>query len=86
MDAPERCTATLMARLPAAGTERLRFRPRLPACVPMPATMRVMVCWPLVPGATSYSLLDRCPRAANTRPDATEFVAPVCGSGAERAV
>ena len=42
---------------------------------------RALVCWPLVPGATSYNLLRSTSRDGQYAPVATGFVAPVCGSG-----
>ncbi len=47
---------------------------------------RLMVCWPLVPGATSYNLLRSTSRDGQYAPVATEFVAPVSGSGPSQAV
>ena len=42
---------------------------------------RALVCWPLVPGATSYTLLRSTSRDGPYAPVATGLVAPVCGSG-----
>ncbi len=42
---------------------------------------RALICWPLVPGATSYSLLRSTSRDGQYAPVATRFLAPVCGSG-----
>src|SRR5277367_3294871 len=46
-----------------------------------PGNNRVLVCWPLVPGATSYTLLRSTSREGQYVPLATGIVAPVCGSG-----
>jgi hypothetical protein len=55
---------------------------------PAPARMtalagnnRVLVCWPLVPGATSYNVLRSTSRDGRYAPVAAGFVGPVCGSG-----
>ncbi len=42
---------------------------------------RVLVCWPLVPGATSYNLLRSTSRDGEYAPVTRGLVAPVCGSG-----
>ena len=42
---------------------------------------RALVCWPLMPGATSYNLLRSTSRDGVYASLATGFVAPVCGSG-----
>lgn len=51
---------------------------RVTACA---GNNRALVCWPLVPGATSYNLLRSTARDGQYAPVATGFVAPVCGSG-----
>ena len=50
----------------------------------MPATTAPLVCWPLVPGATSYNLLRSTSRDGQYAPVATGFVAPVVRERAER--
>lgn len=42
---------------------------------------RTLVCWPLVPGATSYNVLRSTSRDGRYAPVATGFIAPVYGSG-----
>jgi rhamnogalacturonan endolyase len=48
---------------------------------------RVLVCWPLVPGATSYNVLRRTTATPGVEyvPVATEIIGPVSGSGPSRA-
>ena len=41
---------------------------------------RVLVCWPVVPGATSYNIL-RSPPRRHVYPDCDRELGPVCGSG-----
>jgi rhamnogalacturonan endolyase len=47
---------------------------------------RVRVCWPLVPGVTSYNVLRSTARSSDYVPIATALVAPVSGSGPSQAV
>lgn len=42
---------------------------------------RALVCWPLVPGATSYTLLRSTSHDGQYAPVASGLLAPVCGSG-----
>ena len=42
---------------------------------------RALIYWPLVPGATSYTLLRSTSHDGQYAPVATGFLAPICGSG-----
>jgi hypothetical protein len=42
---------------------------------------RALICWPLVPGATSYTLLRSTSHDGQYVPVAAGFIAPACGSG-----
>ena len=46
---------------------------------------RILISWPVVPGATSYDILRSTSRDSGFTPIATGHVAQVCGSGASRA-
>ena len=46
---------------------------------------RILISWPVVPGATSYDILRSTSRDSGFDPIATGHVAQVCGSGAIRA-
>lgn len=58
------------------------YVPPAPAeCTALPGNKRVVVRWPLVPGATSYHVLRSTKSDSGFAPIATGVVAPVCGSG-----
>lgn len=50
-------------------------------CTALSGNKRVVVRWPLVPGATSYNVLRSTKSDSGFAPIATGVVAPVCGSG-----
>jgi rhamnogalacturonan endolyase len=58
------------------------YVPPAPAeCTALAGRKRVLVRWPLVPGATSYNVLRSTNSDSGFAPVATGVVAPVCGSG-----
>ena len=58
------------------------YVPPAPAeCAALTGQKRVLVRWPLVPGATSYNVLRSTKSDSGFAPIASGIVAPVCGSG-----
>jgi rhamnogalacturonan endolyase len=61
------------------------YVPPAPAeCTASAGNKRVLVRWPLVPGATSYNVLRSTKPESGFAPIASGVVAPVCGSGQSR--
>ncbi len=61
------------------------YVPPAPAgCAAFAGNKRVLVRWPVVPGATSYNILRSTKRDSGFAPIASGIVAPVCGSGQSR--
>ncbi len=62
------------------------YVPPAPAeCAAFAGNKRVLVRWPVVPGATSYNILRSTKPDSGFAPIASGIVAPVCGSGQSRA-
>ncbi len=55
--------------------------PAPPSVAAYAGNNRVLVCWPAVPGATSYTILRSSAAGAGPVPIVTGYVGPVCGSG-----
>ena len=61
------------------------YVPPAPAeCAAFAGNKRVLVRWPVVPGATSYNILRSTKPDSGFAPIASGIVAPVCGSGQSR--
>ena len=66
--------------------ELASYVPPAPASVSAYAgNNRVLVCWPSVPGATSYDILRSATSGGKYVPIATGYIGPVSGSGPSRA-
>jgi rhamnogalacturonan endolyase len=79
-------TLTAYLMLDYLRLELTGFVPPAPASVTgYPGNNRVLVCWPLVPGATSYNILRSNHPDRDYSPIATAFVGDVSGSGPSRA-
>ena len=59
--------------------------PAPPSVTAYAGNNRVLVCWPVVPGATSYNILRSTTAGGEYVPIATGMIGPVSGSGPSRA-